>query len=176
MEALLGEKVKPPPPDVPTLEENAKEGTNMTLRAQFELHRSKSECASCHDKMDPLGFGMENFDVLGRWRETDRGLPIDAQGTLPSGKTFTGPVGLKALLLERKDDIIRQLVRKMTGYAFGRELNRFDDCVVDRAMEMLQKNDYRAPALIEHIAMSFPFRHRFYPKPDEVVAEGKESQ
>jgi len=119
---------------------------------------------------------MENFDVLGRWRETDRGLPINAQGTLPSGKTFTGPVGLKALLLERKDDIIRQLVRKMTGYAFGRELNRFDDCVVDRAMEMLQKNDYRAPALIEHIAMSFPFRHRFYPKPDEVVAEGKESQ
>ena len=167
MEALLGEKVKPPPPDVPALEESAKDAANLSLREQLKLHRDKPDCAACHNKMDPLGFGMENFDVLGRWRETDRGLPIDAEGTLPSGKTFIGPAGLKDVLLNRKDDVMKHLVRKMTGYAFGRELNRFDDCVVDRTLETLQRNDYRAAVMIEHIAMSFPFRHRFYPKPDE---------
>jgi hypothetical protein len=109
---------------------------------------------------------LENFDVLGRWRDADRGHPIDAQGTLPSGQTFTGPAGLKSLLMERKNDIIKHLVRKMTGYAFGRELNQFDQCVVDRTMEALQKNDYRASVLVEQIATSFPFRHRFYPKQD----------
>ncbi|HTD85590.1 MAG TPA: DUF1585 domain-containing protein, partial [Candidatus Binatia bacterium] len=162
-ESLLGDKVKPPPADVPALEQSG-DAVNLSLREQLEKHRLKSECASCHDKMDPLGFGLENFDVLGRWRETDHDHPIDAQGTLPSGQTFAGPAGLKSLLMERKDDIIKHLVRKMTGYAFGRELNQFDQCVVDRTMEALQKNNYRASVLIEQIAMSFPFRHRFYPK------------
>ena len=77
MEALLGEKVKPPPPDVPALEESSKEAEKLSLRAQLELHRIKAECAACHDKMDPLGFGMENFDVLGRWRDAENGRPID---------------------------------------------------------------------------------------------------
>ena len=163
MESFLGDKVKPPPPDVPALEQSGS-ATNLSLREQLEKHRTKSECASCHDKIDPLGFGLENFDVLGRWRDTDGGHPIDAQGTLPSGQTFTGPTGLKNLLMDRKDDIMKHLVRKMTGYAFGRELNQFDQCVVDRTMEALQKNNYRASVLIEQIAMSFPFRHRFYPK------------
>lgn len=165
MESLLGDKVRMPPDDVPALEEGESSHA-LSLREQLEKHRTKAECASCHDKMDPLGFGLENFDVLGRWRDTDRGHPIDAQGTLPSGQTFTGPAGLKTLLLERKDDIIKHLVRKMTGYAFGRELNQFDQCVVNRAMEALQKNDYRSSVLVEQIAMSFPFRHRFYPKQD----------
>jgi hypothetical protein len=165
LESLLGDRVKPPPPDVPALEE-AENGARVSLRQQLEKHRTQAECAACHDKMDPLGFGLENFDVLGRWRDTDRGRPIDAQGTLPSGQTFTGPAGLKTLLIERKDDIVRHLVRKMTGYAFGRELTQLDQCVVDRAMEALQKNDYRAWVLVEQIAMSFPFRHRFYPTQD----------
>lgn len=165
MESLLGDRVKPPPDDVPALEEEG-EAANLSLREQLEQHRAKAECASCHDKIDPLGFGLENFDVLGRWRDSERGRPIDARGTLPSGQSFDGPAGLKTLLLERKDDIIKHLVRKMTGYAFGRELNQFDQCVVNRAMEILQKNDYRASVLIEQIAMSFPFRHRFYPKQD----------
>jgi hypothetical protein len=165
MESLLGDRVKPPPPDAPALEQSG-DAAALSLREQLEKHRTKSECATCHDKMDPLGFGLENFDVLGRWRDTDRGHEIDAQGTLPSGQTFTGPAGLKNLLMERKDDIIKHLVRKMTGYAFGRELNQFDQCVVDHAMEALQKNDYRASVLVEQIATSFPFRHRFYPKQD----------
>jgi hypothetical protein len=114
--------------------------------------------------MDPLGFSLENFDVLGRWRDTERGLPIDARGVLPSGEEFSGPAGLKSILLQRKDEVMKHLVRKMAGFAFGRELNKFDQCVVDRTLEALKTNDYRASILIEQIATSFPFRHRFYPK------------
>jgi mono/diheme cytochrome c family protein len=164
MEALLGEKVNPPPPDVPTLDESAEKTGLVTLRAQLEAHRAKAECASCHDKMDPLGFGLENFDVLGRWRDQDRGQPIDARGKLPSGATYVGPPGLRAILLGRKDDVMRVMVRKMTGYAFGRELNGFDDCVVEKAMKALRENNYRASVLVEQIATSYPFQHRFYPK------------
>jgi hypothetical protein len=164
LESLLGDKVKPPPPDVPALDDKSDKTKDLSLREQLQVHRIKSECASCHDKMDPLGFGLENFDVLGRWREQDKGLPIDSNGTLPSGESFTGPSGLKTILMARKSDVMKHLVRKMTGYAYGRELNKFDQCVVDRAMEALEKDNYRASILIEQIAMSFPFRHRFYPK------------
>jgi hypothetical protein len=164
LEALIGEKVNPPPPETPAFEETQQKAKDLSLRAQFELHRSKAECASCHDKMDPLGFGMENYDVLGRWREKDGEHAIDSTGKLPSGETFTGPAGLKKILMSRKDDVMKHLVRKMTGYAFGRELNKFDNCVVDKAVEALQQNNYRPTVLVEHIALSFPFRHRFYPK------------
>ena len=164
LESLLGEKVKPPPPDVPALEEESEKAKGLTLREQLELHRENPDCASCHDKMDPLGFGMENFDVLGKWREEERGLKIDSTGTLPSGKSFTGPAGLKSVLMERKEDVLKVLVRKMVGYAYGRELTKFDECVVDKTLEQLEKNGYRASILIEQIALSTPFRHRFYPK------------
>jgi hypothetical protein len=166
LESLLGDKIPPPPPDTPTLDESTVQASQLTFRQQLETHRTKPECASCHDKMDPLGFGLENFDVLGRWRASDRGYPVDAQGTLPSGRSFAGPAGLKAVLLERKEAILRHLARKLTGFAFGRELNKFDDCVIDRAMEELKRRDYRASVLIEVIATSFPFQHRFYPKED----------
>jgi hypothetical protein len=175
LETLLGEKVKPPPPGTPSLDEHSDKAKNQSLREQLQEHRAKPECASCHDKMDPLGFGMENFDPLGRWRDTDRGLPIDAKGTLPSGDSFVGPSGLKSILMKRKDDVIRLLVKKMTGYAFGRELNKFDDCVVDRAMKVLKEQNYRSSALIEEIVLSFPFRHRFYPNAVEMEPARKES-
>jgi hypothetical protein len=164
LESLLGDKVPPPPSDVPALDQSTPQVAQLTLRGQLEAHRSKAECASCHDKMDPLGFSLENFDVLGRWRSTDHNQPIDAKGVLPSGEAFTGPAGLKAILLKRKDDVMRHLVRKMAGFAFGRELNQFDECVVTRTLEALKANNYRASILIEQIATSFPFRHRFYPK------------
>lgn len=164
MEALLGEKINPPPPDVPTLEETANRTGLVTLREQLQAHRAKAECASCHDKMDPLGFGLENFDVLGRWRDEDRGQPIDARGKLTSGVAYEGPSGLRKILLDRKDDIMRVLVRKMVGYAFGRELNAFDDCVVEKTMKALRERNYRASVLVEQISTSYPFQHRFYPK------------
>jgi hypothetical protein len=165
LEALLGDKIPPPPPDVPALNEAAAEKPGgLSLRKQLEQHRIKPECAACHDKMDPLGFGLENYDVLGRWRDELHNEPVEAKGTLPSGESYDGPAGLKKVLLARKDKIMRQLARKMTGFAFGRELNQFDNCVIDEAMKALAQNDWRADVLIETIAMSYPFQHRFYAK------------
>jgi hypothetical protein len=163
LESLLGEKVNPPPPNVPPLDANPAVA-ERTVREQLEAHRANPECASCHSKMDPLGFGLENFDVLGRWREQDRGRPIDAQGVLPSGERFTGPAQLKSVLMARKEQVMKHLVRKMMGFALGRELNSFDDCAADRAFRTLRDQEYRASVLVEQIALSFPFRHRFYPK------------
>jgi hypothetical protein len=166
LESLLGDEIKPPPPDVPALEEHGEAVAHLTLRQQLERHRIQAECAACHDKMDPLGFGLENFDVLGRWRESDKGLRIDAEGVLPSGEVFHGPEGLKQVLLERKEEILRHVARKLTGYALGRELNKFDDCVINEALKALESNGYRASVLVEVIASSAPFQQRFYPKND----------
>ncbi len=167
LESLLGDKIPPPPPDVPALSEEAAATHGLSLRQQLEQHRLKAECAACHDKMDPLGFGLENFDNLGRWRREMNGQPLDTKGTLPTGETYEGPAGLKQVLLARKDKIMRHLARKMTGFAFGRELNKFDNCVIDDALKALEQNDWRATVLIETIAVSYPFQHRFYPKPTQ---------
>jgi len=169
LEALLGDKIPPPPPDVPALNEAAAEKPGgLSLRKQLEQHRIKAECAACHDKMDPLGFGLENFDSLGRWRDELHGEPVEAKGTLPSGEVYEGPDGLKNVLLDRKEKIMRHLARKMTGFAFGRELNQFDNCVINDAMKALEQNDWRATVLIETIATSYPFQHRFYPKHEQI--------
>ena len=107
---------------------------------------------------------MENFDPLGRWRLAMDGQEINATGILPSGKTFTGPGELKQVLLDQKDKAVKHMVKKMVGYAFGRELNKFDQCVIDDTLEALQANDYRASLMVETIATSYAFRHRYYPK------------
>lgn len=164
LESLLGERVPPPPPGVPALKVDEHALTAVSLREQLQNHRQDPTCAACHDRMDPLGFGLESFDVLGRFRRTDGGQPVDASGVLPSGERFNGPAELKALLLQRRDQVMRHLVRKLTGYAFGRELNKFDECVLRDAMSALQAHDYRPGPMLETIAMSFPFRHRFYAK------------
>jgi hypothetical protein len=164
LDVLLGEPVPPPPPEATSLKVDEATVTPTALREQLELHRKNPECASCHKRMDPLGFGLEVFDVLGRLRQSPSGQPIDATGTLPSGETFTGPTGLKDVLLKRKPQFTRHFVRKLTGYAFGRELNKFDDCVVRDATAALEANNGRVSAAIEVIAQSRPFRYRFYAK------------
>lgn len=161
LEQLLGERVPPPPPNVPQLPEDEQHLEGMTLRQRLEAHRKNPECASCHQSMDPIGFGLENFDPVGRWREEQSGLPIDATGTLPNGETFNGPVALKELILKRKDDFTRNLARKMLGYALGRSLTRFDECVVNDTLAALQANEYRAEQLFQSIVLSHPFRHRY---------------
>ena len=107
--------------------------TAVSLREQLQLHRQDPTCAACHDRMDPLGFGMEAFDVLGRYRATEGGQAVDASGVLPSGERFNGPAELKEILLRRRDQVMQHLVRKLTGYAFGRELNKFDEFVLREA-------------------------------------------
>jgi hypothetical protein len=163
LEELLGADVPPPPPDVPVLKRKSKGGEALTLRQQLEKHRSKVECASCHKRIDPLGFGLENFDPLGRWRSEQDGQPIDSAGVLPSGEKFNGPVELKKLLLDkRRPEFLRNLCRKMLGYALAREINRVDMCVVQDCVQALERGEYRASRLLETIVLSYPFSHRYH--------------
>ena len=166
LDELLGTPVPPPPPGVPPLDQSVAESGSQTLRQRLELHRQKPECASCHDRMDPLGFGLENFDGIGRWRESDAGQSIDAAGRLPSGEQFAGPAELKAVLLGRTGDFLNHFSRKMLGFALGRELNKFDACVVETSVKKLQENGFQSQILIEEIACSYPFRNRYYKKSD----------
>ncbi|HTN74451.1 MAG TPA: DUF1592 domain-containing protein, partial [Pirellulaceae bacterium] len=164
LEELLGSRVPPPPPNVPALPTDDAPQDGLTLRQRLELHRTNAECASCHNRMDPLGFGLENFDPIGRWRKELAGAPIDASGKLPSGEAFDGPEQLKSLLIKRKPEILKHLSKKMLGYALGRELNRFDQCVLDDAMKALAANEYKSQVLIEQIVLSYPFQHRYVKK------------
>lgn len=162
LEEVLGAAVPPPPPNVPALDESNGAANAMTLRARLEAHRLKAECASCHDRMDPLGFGLENFDAIGRWREMDAGMPIDARGTLPSGENFSGPQELKSIVLKRSDEFKRHFVRKLLGFALGRELNKFDACVVDACLKRLAAENDRSGVVVEEIVLSYPFQYRYY--------------
>ena len=164
LESLLGSKVPPPPPEAGSLPENAAEGKKLSFRERLEKHRTKPECASCHQKMDPLGFGLENFDPIGRWRTIDEGQPVDSVGQLPSGEKFSSPEQLKKVLMGRKDEVVTHLTRKLLGYALGRALNTFDKCVVDDSLKAMKAADYRSSALIETIVLSYPFQHRYAKK------------
>ncbi len=171
LEAVLGERVPPPPPNVPSLEAEGETVNAGSLRERLEAHRADPTCAACHDRMDPLGFGMESFDVLGRYRESDGGVAVDASGVLPSGENFNGPGELKGILMERRDQVMKHLVKKLTGYAYGRPLNKFDECVLRDGMEALKASGYRPGVLIEVIVTSYPFRHRFYANAEQ-TSEG----
>ena len=115
--------------------------------------------------MDPLGFGLENFDPLGRWRTEQGGQAIDNVGVLPTGEKFAGPIELKALLLEKKrPEFLRNLSRKMLGYALGREVNRVDMCVVQDCVRALEQGEFRSSRLLEAIVLSYPFSHRYNEK------------
>ncbi|MFN7737574.1 MAG: DUF1592 domain-containing protein [Pirellula sp.] len=163
LEELLGAKVPPPPPNVPSLDEGGSTATTASLRERLELHRQKPECASCHQRMDPLGFGLENYDAIGRWRNEDSGVAIDASGTLPSGESFSGPAELKKLLMVRKDEFQLHAVRKLVGFALGRDLNKFDQCIIDTSMRRMSEEN-RADVILEEILFSYPFQHRYYSK------------
>lgn len=160
LETILGSPPPPAPPNVPELEENPTETTATSLRARLEQHRQDPTCATCHNRIDPLGFGLENFDVLGRWRTSENGQPIDTRGTLPDGRNFDGPQELKQLLLERKSEFARNLSAKLLGYAIGRGLTYEDYCTVDAVVADLEEQDYRAHALILGIVRSVPFRYQ----------------
>jgi hypothetical protein len=159
LEQLLGTPPPPPPPNVPNIED---QGTKLTgtLRQKMEQHRQNPNCAICHAKLDPLGFGLENFDAIGKWREQDEGKTIDASGELPGGKKFSGPKELRAILLDRKADFVHCLTEKMLTYAIGRGLEYKDRCAVDQIAAELEKNEYKFSALVTEIVKSDPFRKR----------------
>lgn len=163
LEQVLGEQVPPAPPNVPALEkQDQKKVADLTLRERTELHRTDSTCANCHKILDPIGFGLENFDAIGRWREQDdTGGAVDAAGELPGGKHFASPRELKTIIAERKDDLARNLTEKLLAYALGRQLEGYDEIVVDRLMETITKDGYRMQTLITGIVTSYPFlNHR----------------
>ncbi|WP_165603675.1 DUF1592 domain-containing protein [Planctopirus hydrillae] len=164
LEEVLGSKVPPPPPGVPPLPEHDPNAPPLSLRERLEKHRQDPACAACHNRMDPLGFGLENFDVLGRFRTTEAGLAIDASGKLPSGENFSGPAEMKQILLKRKGEFLRNLTKKMLGYALGRGLNKFDQCVIKETLEALKSHDDKSGVLVEQIVLSYPFRHRYTKK------------
>lgn len=160
LENLLGTPAPVPPPDVPELKDNHAGEAPKTLRERLELHRANPVCASCHSRIDPMGFGLENYDVVGRWREQDAGKPIDARGVLPDGTEFDGVDGLKKVLITRKDEVIRNLSSKMLAYALGRGLSLSDRCAVDRIMDALRRDGYQAHTLVQEIVLSVPFRYQ----------------
>ena len=122
LETILGTPPSPPPANVPPLKEDHESAAAQTLRERLEEHRRDPVCASCHSRIDPLGFPLENYDVLGRWRAEDSGKPIDSHGELPDGTQIAGPDELKKVLLERKTEFLRHLTSKLLGYALGRGL------------------------------------------------------
>lgn len=156
LENLLAAAPPPPPPDVPPLEE-AKVDSTATLRQKLEAHRENPSCASCHNRMDPLGFGLENYDAIGAWRTTDNEKPVDSSGVLPDGQAFSGPGELKKVLLSRKADFTRCLTEKMLTYALGRGVEDFDTPVIEDIVAGVEKEDYRFSALIYEIVRSLPF-------------------
>lgn len=159
LDNLLGSPPPPPPPDVPNLNEE-KIGTTSSMREQLELHRKNPICASCHVRMDPLGFGLENFDAVGAWRTKDGEFPINASGELPDGRSFTGPQELKSILKAQPERFTETLTRKMLMYALGRGLEPSDTEAVNEISKKVAADNYRMSSLILGIVNSQPFQKR----------------
>ncbi|WP_206036037.1 DUF1592 domain-containing protein [Crateriforma spongiae] len=162
LQQVLGEQVPSAPPDVPELETQDQESVaNLTLRERTELHRTDPVCANCHKLLDPIGFGLENFDAIGRWRDQDEnGRAIDSTGELPDGSRFTSPEELKAMIAGRVDDFSRNLLEKLLAYALCRRLEGYDEIVVDELMREIAADDYRMKTIVTAVVTSYPFTHR----------------
>lgn len=159
LENIMGTPPPPPPPNVPELEESKGE-LKGSLRERMEKHRTNALCASCHQKMDPLGFGLENFDGVGAWRTIDGKFKIDPSGELPGGQKFAGPAELRKILLGKADQFRRNIGEKMLTYALGRGLEYYDKCAVDDVAKNLTMNQDRFSALVIGVVKSEPFQKR----------------
>ena len=160
LEQLLGEPPPPPPPNVPDLKDEKGHQLSGTLRQKMEQHRANPACATCHAKMDPLGFGLENFDATGAWREKEGGFPIDPSGTLPGGQSFRGPKGLREVLKGKGPPFTRCLSEKLLTYALGRGLEETDRCVVEKIAKSVESDGHRFSRMVLEIVRSDPFQKR----------------
>jgi cytochrome c5 len=156
---VLGTPPPPPPPDVPPLDEGSV-GTAMSLRQQMEKHRANAVCASCHSRMDPLGFGLENYDAVGKWRTMDGKFPVDSSGILPSGKSFSTPLQMREILTGMQADFARCLTEKMLVYALGRGLKPYDKRTTEDIDNKLAASGYGFQTLVTEIVHSLPFQER----------------
>ena len=160
LETLLGKELPPPPPNAGDLPEPTPATEGLTLRLRFEQHRDSPQCAACHDRIDPIGYGLENYDAIGRWRVTDENdRPLDTVGELPNGEHFNGPAELKDILLRRKETFARTVTERMLAFALGRPLAYYDEPAIRAVTEAVIESDYRPSVLIEQIALSYPFQY-----------------
>ncbi len=165
LENLLGDRPPDPPEDVPELDEQAV-GNAASLRQQLERHRADPSCAVCHERMDAIGFGLENYNAIGGWRTADGNFPIDATGELPGGTRFDGPAGLTALLYAQQDQFARNLTEKVLTYALGRGLESYDEPAVEEIRSGLARGGYRFSSLVLGVVESMPFQMRVEERSD----------
>jgi uncharacterized protein DUF1592/uncharacterized protein DUF1588/uncharacterized protein DUF1587/uncharacterized protein DUF1595/uncharacterized protein DUF1585 len=166
LENLLGTPPPPPPPDIPDLVAHSKDGHELTMRQQMEQHRSNAVCASCHARMDPLGFALENYDGIGKWRAKDAGSVIDPAGKLPDGTVFSGPAGLKkALQTDHRDEFLSTFTAKLLTYALGRGLEYYDQPAIRAITRGAATENYKFSAMVTEIVKSVPFQMRRTPEP-----------
>ncbi len=159
LQNILGTPPPPPPPDVPALDEQAV-GTTASLRKQMESHRTNSICASCHARMDPLGFALENYDAIGKWRTMDGGFPVDSSGVLSGGKKFSSPAEMRQLLSQRLPEFSRTLTEKLLVYSLGRGLQRYDKPTVRSITTRAAASGYGFQTLVREVVRSLPFQSR----------------
>jgi hypothetical protein len=171
LENILGISAPPPPPNVPALEEGEKVEATGSVRQRLEAHRTKPGCAGCHSLIDPLGFSLEHFNAIGKWRDKDGSFPIDPSGSLTTGQKFTGPADLANIFLtDRRDTYLRGLVKKMMTYALGRGIEAYDRPAVDAVLARMAKDNYTFQSMVLAIAESLPFQKR---RGDGRSAQGK---
>lgn len=160
LENILGAPAPPPPPDVPSLDSQKVISETLSIRARLAQHRAMATCASCHNLMDPVGFALENFDAVGRWRAHENGQPVDVEGSLPDGSRFAGVAGLEAAILARPELFVTALTEKLMTFALGRVTDAGDGPAVRAVVQQAAKQDYRLSAIVLGIARSTPFQMR----------------
>ncbi len=154
---ILGDEPPPPPPDVPELEENEAVGEHLTLREQFIQHRVNPTCVSCHETMDAIGFGFENYDAIGQWRTMDGDFPVDAGGVLPTGETFANATELVEILATREEEFVAHLSSRLLTFALGRGTEYFDRIAIEEILAKTRPDGYRFRDLIREVVLSRPF-------------------
>ena len=157
LETLLGMPPPPPPPDIPDLKTVTDDGRPLSMRAQMERHRESPSCAVCHVRMDPLGFALENFDAIGRWRQSSGGVPVDASSVFPDGTPINGVAGLRAFVVKHEDSYVHTFVSKMLTYALGRHVDYRDQPAIRDIVRKSAPSEYRWSAIIQAIVSSQPF-------------------
>jgi hypothetical protein len=171
LDNLLSTPPPPPPPNVPALSENSTDGKPLSMREAMVQHRANSVCASCHARMDPIGFALENFDAVGRWRaRSESGAPIDASGVLPDGTKFEGVTGLRQLLMGRRELFVGGVTQKLLTYAVGRKYAYLDAPAVRKIVREAARDDYRFSSLVLGIVNSTPFLMRVGESQPQVAA------
>ena len=159
LENILGLPVPPPPEDVPSLDESVI-SSDLSVRERLTRHRADASCAKCHNVIDPVGFSLENFDAVGRWRDQELGKPVDASGGMPDGSVFNGISGLESAILKRPGLFVRAMTERLMTFALGRGLEHYDGPAIRRVVQQAAKDDYRFSAIVLGIVRSVPFQMR----------------